>query len=246
MGIRVRKFLGYGLTGVECQEDPRINWDSPLVSYEDRDSISIERYQEFLKRREAEDTAADPQGRNFRNESAFIRWSLNAGKTFDLSDTVTYDDGESDDGAKVLVIRPLTDTDWYRFDETIDWMEESHLRYPDQDGNGFDRVDVFPRATIYPYQFWMDRRDGRRLGGMIFEWIRASRFTSTTATTSDLLIKVLDEFAKDVGFKSHEEAWANVVPGVPEAVRDVVEFGHLFTDSRTTLELRPMLYTFWR
>lgn len=243
MGIRVNKLLGYGLTDVEPYEDPRINWNSPLVSGENPNEITVEKYQKFIQRREAEDAAACPERRNFRIESAFIRWGLNKGERFELTSTVTCDDGESENGAKVLVVRPLTERNWHRFDDMIDWMEESYLRYPGDDGNGYDRVDLF-RGTIYPYHSYMDRRTGERLGGMIHEWVRMSHLVLPTPT--DVPDVVLDEMARDIGFESHENAWANVVPEVPEAVRDVVEFGQLFNDSRTVLELRPMLYTFWR
>jgi hypothetical protein len=36
-----------------------------------------------------------------------------------------------------------------------------------------------------------------------------------------------------------------VVPKVPEEIRDLAEFGQLFTHAGVWRQLRPVLYTYW-
>jgi hypothetical protein len=56
---------------------------------------------------------------------------------------------------------------------------------------------------------------------------------------------VLDSLAQAAGFDSHADATSNVVPVVPEEIRDLAAFAGLFTDDTIWRQLRPLLYAYW-
>jgi hypothetical protein len=141
----------------------------------------------------------------------------------------------------VLVVRPATKTDWFRYDDTIDYMTET---YPWREDSQSSHVQVYKHGPFPFNGSYMDARDGRRLPDLVFPWWQIQN-SKVRPDELENTFGALEIFALEMGFAGHEEAKVNVVPEVPDEIRDLAEFGHLFPDPGTWLQLRPLLYTWW-
>jgi hypothetical protein len=231
MGIRVTKFLGYGLTDVAHDDndrlvDSRINRDSCLLNWE---PPSIDEFEAWLKDNSCADASLD-------------RWYLRDRRRGEqparrrerhLDDCLAYNP-EFGLG-NVLVLQPLAMHDWTRYDDPIDWVEESYLSDPPQ----ANRAQVL-RYGLYPYMAqYMDSRTGERLpNDQTMTWVR-----SLTSDFYDLYDQ--DEMARGLGFDDHAQALELIAPNVPAEIRDIARFCELFTIDDVWKQLRPMLYVYW-
>lgn len=234
MGIRIHKFLGYGLTDVRTSgyklADDRFNPDSPVFKYE---FPELQEYLEWLEHNVAEDEI--DLDRMFVNEVL-----KGERKARYLDDTFAFNTefGKSN----VMAFQPLMTSDWSRYDDTIDWIEESEVR------TGQRNKVVRLRHGIYPWNgLYMDARTGERLPHEIMNWIRLqSRVRDQKRKGKDLPIPTaLDEAAKQAGLKDNDEAEAVVAPVIPNDIRNIVNFLKVFKDPNGYLTLRPLLYTYW-
>jgi hypothetical protein len=245
MGIRVHKVLGWGLYNLEPgergAEDPRVNWESPLVKYE---GLSGQEYFRWLeaKRRASQDSFM------FSMDWAVLAHSEGFAER-NLQDCFTY---QPEFGLpEVLMLTPFSRPDWRRSDDTIDYLTESYqlpgegIREPAMKDQP-DHVAVLPNAP-YPFNgMFMDKRTGERLSKSL-DWVRIwnSLGRHRIFEEGSEQRRMLDLLAQAAGLAGHDEAAEVVVPLVPDEIRDLAEFGQMFTGPDVWLQLRPLLYTFW-
>jgi hypothetical protein len=223
VGIRVHKFLGYGLSNVESKDykivDPRINCDSPLLSCS---SLDLDDYKGWLDKNTApEDGFLDRYWLNNREEKE------NRG----LEDCIAY---QNEYGLEnVLCLQPLALKDWSRYDDSIDYVEETYLR----DDPQINYVKHL-HSGIHPYDgSFVHGQTGKPLTGEALYWRRGVR--------ADLATHELDAVARLAGFKDHADALLNCVPKVPDEIRLLCQYTELFTNEHVYKQLRPMIYTYW-
>lgn len=235
MGIRVHKVLGYGLTDVVCESyrisDPRINPESKFVN-DDLWDLEVEDYRDWLK--EKSEGGRDDLG----NMDYWImkeRLEDSRGRKYSMSDSFVHQAEYGLDN--VILLSPVTHTDWRRFDDSIDYVEETYMR--ERGETQIDRVNVLPHG-IYPYSsIYMDCRTGERLKDP-HETLWRRRFFHEGITDSDR-----DGIAKVLGFENFEEANKVIAPIVPREIRDLAEYGELFLDPMGWTQLRPLHYVYW-
>lgn len=215
MDIRVKKMLGFGLTNVK-ENDARLNWDSPLFTYEEPGS-----YYDWLKN----------SGHAYPGSERSLLEGLNLTKVEGI-DCAVYD---SEYGLpNVLCIRPSWLKDWYRSDDSIDWVEETYCK-PPRNENGTSWVKKLKDA---PHPFngsWMHARTGDRLGWEAMEWVRWDTMGYTEGA---------EEAAKKIGM-TVAEAKRLIVPNVPSEIKNMARYLDLFVDVGDWKQLRPILYTWW-
>ena len=228
MGIRIHKVLGYGLTDL-APKDPRISWESPLLSGE----ASASEYYSWLEARRV----ASPGTFRFSMDWAMLR--NDGAAACGIWPWAVHDDEYG--MPEVLVVRPATQKDWFRYDDTIDYMTES---YPWSEDSQKNHVQVYKHGPFPFNGAYMDARDGRKLPDTVFPWWQLVNSKASPGKMKSRF-DALDLFAREMGFAGHDEAEANVVPEVPDEIRDLAEFGRLFPDPATWLQLRPLLYTWW-
>lgn len=214
MGIRIHKILGYGLIDVEHGKhdiaDGRFT-KKFINSYKTYPDVwKFEDYKKWLQK--------------FSDfESRFEVASLQ-NLDSDISRCFVYD-GEYGDPNVFMVIPPAHRGNWYRYDDIIDYYEESVK-------NGSVNWHKHLNYGIYPYSSaFMDSRTGRRVKH------------STMLGQVDK--KVANEVAKKDGFASYDDAKKYIAPEVPKCVELVCKFCKVFRTQKTILQLRPMLYTYW-
>lgn len=255
MGIRVHKFLGYGLDDVKCNHaeqprDPRINNDSPLLTYQ---GDELDKYEKWLKGRygDMEKVVKDDPAA-LRDIPLLDRWyfrdiahpNSRRDKRSQITDCIAFD---SEFGLEnVLVLQPVACTDWERYDDMIDYTVESYL---------FDRPEnyVTPRLDrlkhgLYPFNgSYMDSRDGRRLPDVVMDWVRTVSHVLTGVDAAEAVKygPVLDDYAVELGFEDQPDAMKHIAPVVPGEILELAEYAELFTDPSVAWQLRPMLYTWW-
>jgi len=230
MGIRIHKFLGYGLNDVRTGEDhkvvdPRINPDSPFFNYE---LPSLSSYKDWLEEN------SDPEER-----SNLDSWYLNdpsAGGPRRRTNLDSCFAWSPEFGIpSVLAIQPVSAPDWSRQDDAIDYAEEIYVMKTE---NLEPRVHALPHG-IHPYSAsYIDSRTGEKLNNRVMWWVRAV----SDGTRYD---GELDSLAADCGFKNHQEAEKYIAPFVPTEIRNLARFANLFTKEDGWLDLRPLLYVYW-
>lgn len=226
MGIRVNKVLGYGLTDVSYDtekwefDDPRINGESPLLTY-DYSVDHNDEYRAWVKENST-DSFTESWWWADKDKDRKRRYADRE----DVRDCVVH---QSEYGLpNVLLIRPFGYTDWHRRDDSIDYIEAS-ANYANGD---CDHV----RDPIYPFSGYMDTRTGERIKADIMPWVRAK---------NDNREDSLDRLAQLGGFADHADALAHCAPHVPEPIQNIARYGKLFTSDDVFWQLRPILYTYW-
>lgn len=206
MGIRVHKMLGYGLTDLQVGGgrimDARINTSSPWATF---DNMPVSLWEFTNRRRSDLQLAKDDPRRYIVHDTEY---------------------GLSN----VVCIRPGWIDDWYRYDNSIDWVEETYLRGEDEAQRNW--VRVLPHG-LHPWNgSYMDDRTGEKVPTDIMTWVRVR---GMKVTPDDAM----------AGFADHEDAAAHCVPFVPTDVREVAEWADLFTNPDVWRQLRPMVYCWW-
>lgn len=241
MGIRIHKFIGWGLTDVQTDgeytvTDPRINAErlGDLNAYE---GPTLREYRDWLDKNREKDGFGLPRGLLddwwLRDEKA--KEGLDERLSGHVGGCIRYN---PEYGLKnVLAIRPVSCDDWERYDDMIDWIEETYFHV--EDNSQYDRVEELP-SGIYPFNgAFMDKRTGQRVSSDIMWWVR------TKNDGDDLGQIEMDTLAQAGSFADHADALENCVPHVPEEIRALCKFTGIFTNEDVWKDLRPILYVWW-
>lgn len=241
MGIRVTKVLGYGLTDVKTRKwniaDGRINRKSPLLDYDS--DATLDDYLDWLK---AEYPTDEKKMEHFSMDMWLFRererddfdWFKETG-AFDPRSLVHH--GIEYMEKNVLLIRPLSCKNWRRYDDPIDYVEEAEKFKDDPNGtvNWYKEIP----GGIFPFSgSFMNARTGERVQDGI------TLYRVLTWEGWDKIYD-LEDLAPKMGFEDGDDARANLVPIVPDGIRDLVKWGKLFTNDDVWKQLRPMIYTYW-
>lgn len=232
MGIRIRKAMGYALLDLEATEegditDSRINSDSAFAKYERLPSL--EKYKAWLNNL-SEEEADTNEHRSAMTEASMIDQLVTPNDpNRSLTDAVIF---ESEMGLpNVILFQPVSSYDWNHNDDPIDYALATNME-----------PTVTEIKPIFPYDTWMDKRDGRRIKSSdSAEWNQISNsdmdFESKQHYLAGLCISM--------GFDTADELEDNMVPIVPDAVRLLIEYLEIFCSKDTCNELRPVVYTYW-
>lgn len=239
VGIRINKAIGYGLVDLAVNEagklvDPRINPESPLLTY--GLDCTLNAFLAWLDGRDDRDA---------KFEAAAIRGVADQVPDYRLQPDRAVRYNNEYGLPNVLYLRPVWMDDWHRHDDSIDWIEETYFG-PNPDDQIQPRVDVLPHG-IYPYNGYVDTRNGKRLGSSVMAWIRANSNDRADWLRDGLAggIRYRGEEEGDPVFIDHADAARHVAPRVPEGVALLAEWGGLFTDPAVIHQLRPMRYVWW-
>ena len=239
MGIRIHKLLGYGLSDVVAEEydiqDSRFNLEDGYFAYdayEQEEKFTYANFIQHLKKVMEE----DKQRKGISMLSFEIHDFETEKKKKNIYDLIHHN-GEF--GLPNVVLFQTGAKDWSRYDNIIDYMEDTHN--VDSIEN---KVTIFDRP-IYPYESWTNlktgltyfEKDGKRL--QPFELLRAVNWM--IEEKQDINI----EYLKSFGFDSIEDVKKNVVPMVPEMIVELCKYLKVFKDDATILQLKPMIYTYW-
>lgn len=244
MGIRVHKVMGWGLTDVKTRKghlaDSRINSKSMAFDPYDEKFKAMD-YLAWLKAKYDNaltgptmdmwlipDDEGNPGGWSNQAELDSIKKVL----AYDL-----FHWGSEHLLSNVLCITPLVmHNQWHRFDDPMDWVEETHFRDSDQ----LNRVDIIP-GGIFPWQgLYMDARNGNPIKGVEADLWRIAHWSNPPE------FEACHAVAKALEFDSVEQAEEMIVPQVPQEIRELCEYTKIFKQADVWLQLKPMIYTFWR
>ncbi len=213
MGVRVHKILGYGLVDVKTEDgeivDDRFNID--FIDKFNTEEFSIESYISFLTSLE-------------NDYECQIEINTVKNKKWHIYDSIQHD---SEYGLpEVFCIIPVGFSDWRRYDDTIDYYEETINK---KQKNHFQ---VIPFG-IFPWQgFYADVRRKKIFKGIEQEIASALKRN---------LQKNKEESIKRIGIFSVDD----IQPVVPKSIFYLCEFLNVFNIEDTVWTLKPMLYTYW-
>lgn len=260
MGIRIHKVIGYGFTDVQCNEDDDINDDRfnldgrwrkyDSVGIDDEEMLAdfknflnnkLEKFEKEGKCSEEVCTRLDTIMLKDMEEEAKCPYDMY--KIF-ASHVHAYEYGIS----SVFCVTSWSNEDWKRFDNIIDYTEETYLTKKGQE----NKVDLLEHG-IYPYNYQyfnkktlkaLEKKDNDCLFP-IFRALSAKKYTKKTKHTEQT--KILENFApflEKIG-TTPETFWEDIIPEVPSTIQKYCEFMEIFKDPKTKLTMRPMRYIYW-
>ena len=166
----------------------------------------------------------------------------------DWSPEDCFKNGCSDYGLEnVACVIPYGFKDWYRYDNIIDYIEESK-------GSIGDYVKTFDDG-FYPYiGTFIDSRNGKTIepDGMACYFLRRlnviKKLNAKSRKVNRIVIEqdnILQGISKSMGFVNTEETLKYMAPKVPAPIKFICEFGQAFTSPEVIWQLRPILYVYW-
>lgn len=241
MGIRVHKVIGYGLCDVELDRgkiiDDRFYEQSAFMMEEERNQIDGEHY-------ESPEDVYTKEGFVKYLQSHLDRpyidvHMINRLKKWDFYRCFIREwEGPLNN---VFIVIPPGHSDWYRFDNIIDYIEEGMGR------NG-DHLEKLQQG-IWPYSSVHQNEKGERLNPM--DSCRWWRYYN------DILDGNVDQERVQgmnivmhcasllMGFNDFHDARDNIAPYVPDMLKAFCHYTNIFNDPDTVNQLRPMMFTYW-
>ena len=252
MSVNIHKVLGYALTGITWAadpqrpgrqriSDPRINTESPLLFWTDLEETDEDfsipdatGYTSWLEAR---------QGPGDRLEARIIKNSLEKQLlSSPLTQTVVHD-AESRFADTLVLIPPAMLHRWYRAGDSIDWWEDS-LRPAEE--RQVSRLDFLPTGPS-PYSDRFMDSDGTELNEEAAQlmWLAGEGMPEEELDEIANRIRPAARTKDRPMYRSGADALGRLVPHVPSSVRNLAEFGQIFTSPDVWKQLRPVMYTYW-
>jgi hypothetical protein len=228
MGIRIHKRMGYGLADVKHNTDGEITdkrfnlkdgWFN--LSFEQKEKKSFKKFEEHLK------NVVEKDKKENGCSSLFLELITLKENKFDFVDLIHHD---SEFGISKIVLFQTFYKDWSRYDDIIDYMEAKDCT---------STYKMFNKP-IYPYDSWINIKtglpyievDGTKL--MCHDLLRNINYFKTELYS-----------VKHLGYESAQELKKDIVPMVPEIIKEYCKFLKVFNDEETVKTLKPMTYTYW-
>lgn len=245
--MSIHKMIGYGLVDVKTKKDAladsRFNPKGIMFNLDDP-KWTLEGYADWLLARAAKIAATMENNRDAKwrhqehiAEAKTVERFVEANRHLPYSIHPFFKfDAECGLDNVWCVVPVGYCKEWFRYDDTIDYHEETWCKGRTRQGN---RVKVMEHG-IFPFNCeWCDSRTGRRLDGDL------SRFFRSMAKKKDTSPSALRGMAVDMGFKNRSEAIKYSKPLVPFCIEALCEYTEVFKDPKTIHQLNPMLYVYW-
>lgn len=207
MGIRVHKCLGYGFTDFKGNFDPRLSKQLNEILEENEDNTT-QHFVDYIKR---DDIRLPLKQMVIDNIEKYEHHK-------ESYDYVVHDDEFGIENI-ILFIPPGELKTWHRYDNCIDYHEETELH------NQENHVEIIPNG-IYPF-------NGTYCHIETNEQFSAYQYG---------IFKKLKEAGQDLPDSIDFE---KLIIKKPEALVYFLEFLEIFTDKKYINDLQPMCYTYW-
>lgn len=261
MGIRVHKVIGYGTT---------FPTNKPLIDFDKLRKLRLNNELlisgDVLKTwcyvpdnlAKIEKMFQQEYQRTVKSNWIELDFFWKAAKPFNLSDCVIYEgsieeDNEVDENDIFVLISPDMLGSWYRYDDTIDWVEETAFY-----GSKDRIVELTNLCGIYPYNGHMVRIRPPKLG--IFKDLK-QHYTNDSGIHFDklgptmlnggLYNQLVGRWDDDLPPLAEGEALQHFLedwrPRLPIGVLILVAYlESCFLVDNLTDYLRPLLWVYWR
>ena len=241
MGIHLYKKMGWGLTGLECDQqtgaltDSRINTGSSSLIMPP-DQVGPE-YLDHLEALRAGEAAESDEWFELSMSIEMVKADKERAGEIPWPVTRDAESGRRD----VLLIQPPGFSHWTRYGDQIDQAEENAVH-----SGKWGRVVEMPYG-LYPFEgLYMDSRDGRRLDSTAKRMIdRLIAARDDDEAKNELRLKAANHLARNLGFDDAGQAQKYIAPIVPPDIRFVISWLNLFNGPDVWLQLRPMLFAYW-
>lgn len=234
MGIRVHKCIGYGLTDVKTDKKDQLIDDrfDPLgylyADFEDREATwTPEGWVTYYKNH-----VECPWQTGFYKEKHYQGWDF---------DEIVIHETEYGLPNVLLLMPPLEHKSWRRYDDIIDYTEESAR--PRGQVNRFEVLN----AGIWPHTArYTDLRTNKPADRLAHDfWFSVRSAIQASRRRRPVHMENARNYAERMGFASVAEAEYFLAPEVPEEIQLMCKFLCLFSDEDTIYQLRPMIYVYW-
>lgn len=223
MGIRIHQAVGYAMP---CAEERYCKLIAPDAVTEGR----LGEHNQWLKEH-LDDFDAD--------ETVGIEMDIRETKALEDYRLVHFFRWSPADGGTLFVIPPGDFPDWYRHNNTMDYIFAG--------GEANDSIDYLDFGP-YPHDgLRMDATTGKRLSSRGMDAARRIRLgVFGPYTETELCAKVTLVGDKGPGpYTTYDEVLTNVVPYVPDSVRRLAEYTRFFPNPAEVIALRPARSIWW-
>lgn len=247
MGIRVHKIIGYGLDDVKTEEykviDPRFK---PCINDHEKIWDKCEGFPEWL--------ANNPQKAAYILHSVYRMPIRDISFDLSLSSQLMRARNKKNKDYKthhlfvhqiefgipeVMMFLPLEEASrWYRYDDTLDWVEETYLR--SQENHVTNLFSETNSCGIYPYNMMMLNPFKENLtGGSKRDRLEPASYNMATGRWDENLDpKIHDEKI----LKHMKEDW---LPQIPGTIMALCAYLDIFSKPEYLYQLRPLHYIYW-
>lgn len=245
MGIRVHKIIGYGFDDVQTKDydivDPRFK-----SSINDHEAIyeKCEAFPEWIM--ENVDQAAYILHAIYKMPIADIKFDLSLmaqlmrarikeGRKYKTHTLFTH---QSEFGIpEVMMFVPIDSPGWYRYDDIIDWMEETKAH--NQENRIINLFEETNSCGIYPYTMMMLNPFRENLTQSKRNRMEPSTYNMATGRWDE----GMPPQAKNEEILKHfREDW---IPQIPGAIMAFIAYLDILENPQTLYELKPLLYVYW-
>ena len=213
MGIRIHKAMGYGL------ED--ITPDNPI--FDSKGYLNLDRESSFSEEDFINGLDTD------KIELMLVAQDYEK-NPFKFYDCVKYD--YEDEKTSIVFIPPTQAKYWFRYDDDIDYIEETV--YNQQ----FKNTKLIDRA-LYPWDWYYNTITHERLTSLQYQAYVNHKFSNYP----------LDEFDANAIFKNIGLPELNeldkIIPVIPDELIAMLEYLKIFKDEKDIYKLRPMIHCYW-
>jgi hypothetical protein len=264
MGIRVHKVIGYGVDDLQHDgrrmTDPRIDWGRLQKKMDKAYDIDAEAFLKWCVRHKREIQLME-ESEGGRVHWKNLPWLLEESLKRMIKDKFYWTLGsclihDEEFGIPGVMLFLPVDSNWKRYDDTIDWVEETACHKQE---SRVVRLEHGCESGIYPYNGFMVRfRDPEpgimadEMGDILRKWVEHcgpgvsksddKGFTFLSARLHEQLMNTKQENRKL--YDHFRNDWRPMMP--PELMPVLLWFKDCFTDLKAlTDSLKPLLYVYW-
>lgn len=225
MSIRVHKVLGYGLDDLQ-ENDPRLLSNLYNVIENIDSKRMIKEFYMWYDMKEYE----VPHGQKY-NDSICLQFPTHRPDSFR---PIYY---EPEFGLEnVLLFVPWGYENYYRYDNIIDWVEETYTQSEPQNPN----IKILNNG-IYPHTGRI-KLNGEKITGDYNERMMS------IYDQEEFRLKYpekLTAWLDTLGFSTYNEYQEKTRPDVPFDIYLLAKFLNVFVDPNIVWTFKPMIYTYW-
>lgn len=250
MGIRIHKVLGYAIDNIKTDPedifkitDERINLKGYLGLDCDAQEkkYKINDFKKYIEKKKNKKTIKGLMASltlNILNDESHQK-NKNP-KYLDINRSVVH---EPEYGfSNVLVITPLTNKHWQRYDDDIDYVENNFLC--DDPQNPMEPTIKVLDYPLYPWNHYINKRtEIKGKGKNIFG--NNVMFIKKLLKDEKMPEEEMSILLQENGFEDRKDFEENLMPAIADEVVWLCDFLKIFKNKENIYDLRPAIYTYW-
>jgi hypothetical protein len=243
MSIRIHKVIGYGIKNIKASggkiKDDRFS-DKCKDNIDDVLSDKADSFRSWLVKNKNKMLSIAKV--LFPDTSTHLAGYLYNDLKYNKHKNLFVFNSETHNKASLLFM-PIEQSDWYRWDNIIDWVEECHIKKDVGGGKIINLFEKTPSCGIYPYDnmLLIPGRDSKIVqNGQKCTCLLPGEYNRMVGRyDSNLSPDITDE-------EILEHLKKDWIPDIPISIKLFCVYAGVFKNTESIYDLRPMYMSYWR